>query len=380
MSTSYGVLGTYPPTQCGLATFSAALVRSLASEQNAVQVVAMVDEPVAGFPPEVSHQWIRTKRGGAAAAAAQLSLSDVVIVQHEYGIFGGRDGMDVLDAVRAVTVPVIVVFHTVLTAPTANQRRILVALAAECDVVVTMTWTACSRLVTQYGIDPARVVVIPHGADDTHVPNGIAGRRATGAAPVVLTWGLLGEGKGIEWGIAAMALLRDLDPAPVYRIVGETHPKVVEREGERYRTRLEDEVRRLDLSDVVEFDARYLPTAMLQEIVRSADIVLLPYDSRDQVTSGVLVEAITAGKPVVSTGFPHVAELLSGGMGLLVERADPVGIAEALRRLLTEPGLASGMARQARQMAPDLLWPAVADQYRELGASLVPAVRVAVSA
>ena len=157
-------------------------------------------------------------------------------------------------------------------------------------------------------------------------------------------------------------------------------PKVVEREGERYRTRLEDEVRRLDLSDVVEFDARYLPTAMLQEIVRSADIVLLPYDSRDQVTSGVLVEAITAGKPVVSTGFPHVAELLSGGMGLLVERADPVGIAEALRRLLTEPGLASGMARQARQMAPDLLWPAVADQYRELGASLVPAVRVAVSA
>jgi glycosyltransferase involved in cell wall biosynthesis len=197
---------------------------------------------------------------------------------------------------------------------------------------------------------------------------------------VILSWGLLGEGKGLEWGIEAMSQLGDLDPVPEYHIVGGTHPKVIAWEGETYRRRLEADVARLGVADRVRFDARYLSTDELQRIVEAADIVLLPYDSVDQVTSGVLVEAITAGKPVVSTAFPHAVELLSGGMGLLVDRQDPTAIADAVRRLLTDPTLASQMSEDARRVTPDLLWPAVADRYRDLAATVSPADLVAMSA
>jgi polysaccharide biosynthesis protein PslF len=380
MTTSYGILSTYPPTQCGLATFSAALATALRSWADDVAIVALVDDPEPGFPMEVEHQWVRGQRGGAARAAARLNLHDVVIVQHEYGIFGGPDGSEVLDVVRAITVPVIAVFHTVLTAPTQRQRTILVELARRCDAVVTMTWTARKRLIDQYGVDAGKVSVIPHGAANTHVPVGRRTARLSGTRPVILSWGLLGEGKGIEWGIAAMAELRDVHPAPEYRIVGRTHPKVIEWEGEAYRARLESEVRRLGVEDLVTFDARYLTTDELQRIVQEADIVLLPYDSLDQVTSGVLVEAITAGKAVISTPFPHAVELLSGGLGLLVERQSPSAVAAAVRLLLTDPELAGQMSDEARRVTPELLWPAVADRYRELAATLASIELIGASA
>lgn len=371
MVTSYGILSTYPPTQCGLATFTSALAKSLGSPRDVVGVVEVVD--VAGSAPrrpEVRHQWVRGQEGGAAAAAARLNGFDVVIIQHEYGIFGGADGHDVLDVVRAVTRPIIVVLHTVLTAPSVRQRAILDELVLSSHAVVTMTQTAKDRLVRGYAAAPDKVRVIPHGATDIRLEAGVGGRDE-GAAPVVLTWGLLGEGKGIEWGISAMAQLRDIRPAPRYRIVGETHPKVLERDGEEYRRRLETRARDLDVDDAVTFDARYLETTELSRLVHEADVVLLPYDSREQVTSGVLVEAVTAGRPVVSTGFPHAVELLSSGAGLLVERQDPDAIAAALRRVLTEPGLADSLAAEANRLSPQLLWGAVAQQYRDVASSTV---------
>ena len=364
MATSFGILSTYPPTQCGLATFSAALVGALRSPRDTVGVVGLVDVLDVHRPPEVRHQWVRGQAGGAAVAAAKLNGFDVVLVQHEYGIFGGPDGSDVLDAVRAVEAPIIVVLHTVLVTPTLRQKAILDELVLLADTVVTMTHTAMDRLIANYRVDPAKVRVIPHGAADTRSHRG---RPATGdRPPVVLTWGLIGDGKGIEWGISAMAALRDIDPTPSYHVVGETHPKVVEREGERYREGLRASARALGVDDLVTFDGRYLETGELQDLVRGADVVLLPYDSRDQVTSGVLVEAVTAGKPVVSTAFPHAVELLSSGAGILVPRQDPAAIAAALRRVLTEPGLAQEMAAEAARIAPELLWSAVAEQYRDV--------------
>ena len=369
MVTSYGILSTYPPTQCGLATFTSALAKSLGSPRDVVGVVEVVD--VAGSAPrrpEVRHQWVRGQEGGAAAAAARLNGFDVVIIQHEYGIFGGADGHDVLDVVRAVTRPIIVVLHTVLTAPSVRQRAILDELVLSSHAVVTMTQTAKDRLVRGYATAPDKVRVIPHGAADIRL-QGRAGGRDPDTAPIVLTWGLLGEGKGIEWGISAMAQLRDIHPGPTSRIVGQTHPKVLERDGEVYRRRLETRARDLGVDDAVTFDARYLETTELSLMVHEADVVLLPYDSREQVTSGVLVEAVTAGKPVVSTGFPHAVELLSSGAGLLVERHDPDAIAAALRRVLTEPGLADSLAAEAARLSPQLLWGAVAQQYRDVAAS-----------
>ena len=210
--------------------------------------------------------------------------------------------------------------------------------------------------------------MIPHGAPDLAT---VPAEGPSGSAPVILTWGLLGEGKGIEWGIEAMAQLRDLVPAPSYLITGQTHPRVLERHGERYRRDLAARAGRLGVQDSVRFDARYLGSAELHGLIRAADVVLLPYDSREQVTSGVLIEAVAAGRPVVSTGFPHARELLSGGAGLIVGRRDPAAIAAALRRVLTEPGLADGMTAAARALAPDLLWSAVATRYREAAAAAI---------
>ena len=369
MPTTYGILSTYPPTQCGLATFSLALAQSLASERDVVSVVEVVDDRD-GAPrrSEVRHQWVRGQEGGAAAAAARLNAFDVVIVQHEYGIFGGADGADVLEVVRAVSRPVIVVLHTVLAEPSEHQRAILDELVLLAHTVVTMTQTAKDRLLSGYAPAEDKIRIIPHGAFDIRLDttgdSPVEGRDPH-APPVVLTWGLLGEGKGIEWGIAAMAQLCDLDPAPQYRIVGETHPKVLQRDGEVYRRWLETRAREFGVHDAVSFDARYLETSALSRLVSEADVVLLPYDSPDQVTSGVLVEAVTAGKPVVSTGFPHAVELLSGGAGLLVERQDPDAIAVALRRVFTEPGLAASMAVEANRLSPQLLWGAVGQQYRD---------------
>jgi glycosyltransferase involved in cell wall biosynthesis len=276
--------------------------------------------------------------------------------------------------------PVIVVLHTVLVTPSLRQKAILDELVMLSDAVVTMTLTAKDRLVRNYSVARGKVRVIPHGAVDTRTEGQAAAGRDQNAAPIVLTWGLLGEGKGIEWGISAMSQLRDLHPAPRYHIVGETHPKVLERDGEVYRRGLEARARDLGVDDAVRFDARYLETSKLSRLVQEADVILLPYDSREQVTSGVLVEAVTAGKPVVSTGFPHAVELLSSGAGLLVERQNPDAIAAALRRVLTEPGLADDLAAEADRLSPQLLWSAVAQQYRDLASSALGDDLIRVSA
>lgn len=366
---SYGMLSTYPPTQCGLATFSKALVESLQSAHDHVGVVRVVDaEEISSV---VDHPWVRGTANGPEAAAAALNSHDVAIIQHEYGIFPGPDGDEVLRVARALRVPTITVLHTVLVTPSPHQREILEELARHSSVLVTMTRTARQRLLDHYDVDPTMIQVIPHGAAASPLA-GQPNRPSTTKRPVILTWGLLGEGKGIEWAIEAMGQLGDLHPRPHYWVVGQTHPKVKAQQGEVYRNRL---IERADhvATDLVHFDDRYLTTAELHQLVQQADIVLLPYDSREQVTSGVLIEAVTAGKPVISTGFPHAVELLSGGAGLIVARQDPDSIAQALRRVLTEPGLAASMRAEARRIAPDLLWPAVADRYRQVAAWAVGA-------
>ncbi|WP_456788220.1 glycosyltransferase [Cellulomonas sp. P5_C5] len=370
MAITFGILSTFPPTQCGLATFSSALATHLVEAGADVSVVRLVDDlqpPV----PLVSHQLVTGAPDEARAAAAALNACDVALVQHEYGIYGGADGVDVLDVLARVRVPVITVLHTVLAHPTPHQHEVLARVAAASSMTVTMTEAGRQRLISGWGVDPGSVTVIAHGARDNRAPEGTA---APGhPTPVVLTWGLLGEGKGIEWALEALAGLTDLRPRPTYRIVGQTHPKVLEHSGEAYRHRLESLVDRLGLGTMVQLDDRYLDVSTLQRIVAAADVVLLPYDSPDQVTSGVLTEAVVAGKPVVSTAFPHAVELLSGGAGLLVPRRDPAAIRVALRRVLTEPGLAGAMGAVSRGLAPGLLWSAVAGQYVDLGAGLLSA-------
>ncbi len=383
MPLRYGFLSTYPPTQCGLATFTAALYDELNSlaPGAASGVVRLVDAPAAGpgaplarspgrpAPPGgsvVVGNLVAGTPGGPGEAARLLNGFDVAVLQHEYGVYGGPDGDEVLAVLDAVEVPVIVVLHTVLVTPTPHQRRVLDAIVASADSVVVMTETARARLVEGYRVHPRRVVVIPHGAaDGARAP----ARRAD--RPTILTWGLIGPGKGIEWGIAAMAELAGLEPAPRYVIAGQTHPKVLAREGEAYRDRLTAQVRDLGLTDSVSFDDRYLDVESLAGLVRQADVVLLPYDSVDQVTSGVLIEAVAASRPIVATAFPHAVELLGDGSGLVVPHRDPGAIAAAVRSITTNETVRTGLAGAAAAKAPDLLWPAVAGRYRLLAAGLV---------
>jgi glycosyltransferase involved in cell wall biosynthesis len=368
-----GILSTYPPTQCGLATFSAALTEQLNRPPGAAGVVRIVDRPESHPGAEVAAHVLNGSPGSTAEAVRHLNGFDAVVVQHEYGIYGGVDGCDVVDIVAGLTVPTIIVLHTVLQEPTPRQRRILRWLVESADVVVTMTETARQRLVASYGADPDAVVVIPHGAID-HGPVDTEAARAERLStdrPLVLTWGLLGPGKGIEWAIDSMPGLKDLRPR--YLVIGKTHPKVLERDGEEYRQSLVSRARTRGVADVVELDDRYLDVDELADLVQRADVVLLPYDSHEQVTSGVLIEAVAAGRPVVSTGFPHAVELLGDGTGLVVPQRDPVALEAALRRALHEPGLADGMAERAARKAPDLLWGAVASRYRQIAESLVAA-------
>jgi glycosyltransferase involved in cell wall biosynthesis len=334
----------------------------------------LVDQPVSQLEPGVVAHLVNGSASSVAGAVHKLNDYDVVIVQHEYGIFGGPDGVEVVDLVESLRVPTIVVFHTVLETPTTRQREILERLIRAADAMVTMTKTAQRRLVDLYGADPRAVRTIPHGAIDHHKR---AGGRGTGARPLVLTWGLLGPGKGIEWAIEALPGLRDLNPR--YLVLGATHPRILAREGEAYRNRLSGRARDLDVADLLELDSSYLPAGELFDVVASADLVLLPYDSREQVTSGVLIEAVAAARPIVSTAFPHAVEMLAQGAGLLVPQRDPAALGTAVRQVLSEPGLARTMSARAALQAPALFWDAVADRYRELAEDLCVAALASAS-
>ncbi len=361
---SIALVGTYPPTACGLATFTSNLRAAITvgAPGWVAPVVRVLDRPEPELSEEVAAQWIAGDATSLRRALAAVASSDAVVLQHEYGLFAGVDGEEVLALVDALGPPLVAVLHTVLLEPSVHQRQTLDRVLAAAAAVVVQSETARRRLVAAHGVAPEGVIVVPHGAAENFagpIPLSVAG-------PTVLTWGLLSRGKGIEHGIAALARLGADTPAPRYIVAGQTHPKVQAIEGERYRRGLQAQARRLGVSDRVDFDGTYRDWSSLRELVRSVDVVLLPYDSHDQVSSGVLVEALASGKPVVATRFPHAEELLASGAGILVEHGDAEAMARALARVLSEPGLAEEMSAAARRTAEPMLWPAVGRAYRAL--------------
>jgi glycosyltransferase involved in cell wall biosynthesis len=378
MPATYGFLSTYPPTQCGLATFNAALATHLsagtpgAALRSGVVRLLSQDNTSGGIAldraaPRVVHTWHTDRPGGWSGAAAALNRFDVAVIQHEYGIYPGDAGAEVLPLLRALKAPAIVVLHTVLTHPDKLQRAVLEEIADTAAAVVTMTDTARQRLTANYTVNPRKITVIPHGAGShSAVP------REDHDRPNLLTWGLLGPGKGIEWALRALALLGDLNPAPVYTVAGRTHPKVLEQQGDVYRSSLVALADELGVTGAVHWVDAYLEAGALSRLIRSADAVVLPYDSTEQVTSGVLIEAVGAGVPVVATEFPHAVELLADGPGLLVPHQDPEAMAVAIRHVLAEPGLPGRLAGLTGLAGgPTLRWPAVAARYQSLAARLL---------
>lgn len=369
---TFGMLSTFPPTPCGIATFAAALSAGLVAGGATVDIVRC------GWSPDLEDPLVAAALGDGSTerttqGLAVLNATDVVIVQHEYGIYDGVDGDAVLGLMERITAPIVLVAHTVAAEPTVGQRAVLERACALAAVVVVMTDTARDRLLAGFDVDGEAVVVIAHGAATPPCKPGAPTGSGVGRGrrPRVLTWGLLGPGKGIEWAIDAIAGLADLDPAPIYLVAGATHPKVRERSGEAYRAMLAERAERSGAGSRIVFDDKYRDLRSLTDLIRSADLVVLPYDSTDQVTSGVLVDAVAAGRPVVSTAFPHAAELLGSGAGIVVAQRDALALGDAIRSVLTNPARARAMAAEARRLAPQLSWAAVAARYEALVTGLL---------
>ncbi|CAN5815105.1 glycosyltransferase [soil metagenome] len=365
---SIGFVSTYPPTECGIATFTSALRTAIADERcsaDRLKVVSLVDARRDDAAPEVMFQHVTGDPRSLELAGKALNDMDIAVVQHEYGIYGGADGAEVLDLVTSLKVPSVVVLHTVPANPTPNQRRILEALVRESTRSIVLSQSALSQLLFRYDVAREKVTVVPHGANSDFVPRSLTVER-----PQLLTWGLIGPGKGLETALEAVAELGDLRPQPRYLIQGGTHPKVREGAGNSYFQGLVDRAHSLELDGVVQFDNRYVDLASLNTTIRRADIVVLPYDSTEQVASGVLVEAIAAGKPVVATEFPHAVEMLSTGAGIVVPHRDSAAMATALRRLLTRPDEMAAMGQVAKSLGATLDWANVATSYEDVVQSL----------
>lgn len=360
------IMSTFPPTPCGLATFASALAKGLA--RVGVERIGVVrSTPEAALPwDDMVLSVLKPGSSKSVALAARcLDEFDCALVQHEFGIYGGDCGEEVLDVICATTTPVITTLHTVPLNPIAKQRHVLESVTQMSSAVVTMTHTAKERLASLYDIDEEKVSVIPHGASFAPAPPKTDCDRFD-----LLTWGLLGPGKGIEWVIDAIGMLARSHPHIRYTVAGTTHPKVFERDGDAYRNSLMQRAHTNGVSSQVLFDSKYRSVPDLIDLAHRASLVVLPYDSIDQITSGVLVDAIAAGKPVIATEFPHAIELVGRGCGVVVPHANPEAIAESVATLIDRPGELRMMEEQALEVGQEHDWATIAAAYCQLGDQL----------
>ena len=371
-----GMVSSALPTRCGIATFNEALGTELVHLGHHVGVVRVKKGVRDDNGPSSALFEIGQLNGLALEerrrVSAVLNRCDVVLVEHEFGIYDGPDGVSLLALLALFTVPVVVVLHTVLADPSPHQAEVMAGIIDEAAAIVVMTEGARTTLVNTLDLGDALVSVIAHGAKLDRLVR----TPPRGARPLILTWGLLGPGKGIEWAIDAFTELVDVRPLPLYVIAGQTHPNVFAREGEAYREMLHERVRAAGLESMVVFDDRYRDLGSLHQLIASADVVILPYDTTDQATSGVLVDAVAAGRPVVSTDFPHARELLADGAGFLVSQRNAHEMANVLRLLLTNEAVRVEMAAAARRAAIPLDWRSVATAYATVAHEVLTRTKV----
>jgi glycosyltransferase involved in cell wall biosynthesis len=369
------IVSTYPPRACGLATFARDLRGGLLSAGLTSDVVSVVQEPAGpARRPEVVAELRQHERAAYAAAAERVVVTeaDVVCVQHEFGIFGGPEGGYVLDLMGGVRRPVVTTLHTVLPDPPDHYRRATLAVAGRSDRLVVMTRTARDLLRDVYGVPPPKVAVIPHGTPgldprpdpETKRRLGLEGRT------VLLTFGLLGPSKGVEFALGSLARAVEAQPDLLYVVLGSTHPEIVKREGEAYRERLGAEVVRRGLERHVRFEDRFVDTDDLWDWLTSADVYVSPYPGMDQICSGTLAYALAAGLPVVSTPYLHAREVLADGAGVLVPYGDADAFGAALARFAADPDARAEAAERARAFGATTTWAQTGAAYAALFAEV----------
>jgi len=364
-------VGSYVPRRCGIATFTRDLRAAVAEASAADCPVVAIDEPAAGhrYPPEVRLECGEAEPAAYRQAADFLNLAnaDVVSLQHEFGIFGGVAGDQVLQLVRRLRVPLHTTLHTVLESPDADQRRVLCELFERSARLVVMSRHGREMLVDRHGVSPGKIDLIPHGIPDTpfedaatHKPRfGVEGRR------VLATFGLLSPNKGIEQVIEAMPTILERHPDTVYLVLGATHPRLVASEGERYREELLALADSAGVARQVRLFDRYVAMPELLAFIGCCDIYLTPYLNPAQVVSGTLAYAFGCGKAVISTPYWHAAELLGEGRGVLVPFGDPDAIAREVCGLFDEPRRLEAMRRRSYAAGREMIWSRVALRYLE---------------
>lgn len=374
------IVSTYPPRACGIGTFAADVRGALLGldEIDRVEKVVIVNEPNRPQRPGLTATIAQAVRGDYVRAARILGRLDVdvVLLQHEYGIFGGRDGDYVASLAEELSQPLVVTLHTVLSQPKPHQAKVLAALCRQAELVIVMTDTARRLLVDGGACADDKVRVVPHGAPtvlaqradayalERATGNG-ASRRATygagGQRFLLSTFGLISAGKGLETAIEALPAIVARHPEVLYVIAGRTHPDVAHREGERYRLTLEQAVLDLGLEDHVEFDDRFLSVDEIADLLAATEVFVTPYREREQISSGALTFGIAAGCGVVSTPYWYARDMLASGAGEIVPFADPAALADAVCRYIEVPEQLAAARAEARRIGAQLAWPSVAE-------------------
>jgi glycosyltransferase involved in cell wall biosynthesis len=366
-------LGNYPPRRCGIATFTHDLRAAVATrfpESNST-VLAVTDPGNSyDYPPEVRFEIPEPEIQSYLRAAdfLNLSRSDVLCVQHEFGIYGGPAGSHVIGLLRRARMPTVTTLHTILEHPDADQRAAFTSLI-ECSTrLVCMSERGRKILHSIYQVPDAKIAVIPHGIPDVPFgdPNFYKDLFDVAGRPVLLTFGLLSPGKGVEYAIDALPAIIARHPEVVYIILGATHPNLLKEQGESYRLALESRARKLGVENNVMLVNRYVTHHELCEYIGAADIYLTPYLNESQVTSGTLAYCFGAGKAVVSTPYWHAAELLDEGRGVLVPFRDAGAIASAVNHLLDDENHRHVMRKQAYLLGREMIWHRVAEAYERV--------------
>ena len=362
-------LGTFPPKQCGIATFSTDLRNSLLLQGHKVQVMAVSDEDSTyKYPDEVvfelrqqqEHDYIK-----AADFVNNASHINLMIVQHEYGIYGGEDGEYLLQMVERLHKPFILITHTVLPRPTKGQKQVLNELCQRAAGIVCMTKLSAELLTDLYEAPPELITVIAHGVPEfkRYPQNKLKLKHKLPGLEVISTVGVIGPGKGLELGIRAVAELVPRHPSVRYLILGQTHPMLQKYEGEKYRQMLMDLVQELDIEDNVTFVNKFLSDKELGEYLYMTDIYLSPYPNMDQAVSGTMAFAIGCGRAIVSTPYAYAAEVLSEGRGLLSRGPEPSQLAALIEQILNDKNLQKSLQKKTLELGDSWSWPSVGKQY-----------------
>jgi glycosyltransferase involved in cell wall biosynthesis len=365
-------IGNYLPRQCGIATFTTDLCEAVAAEYSETTCIALPVNDIEGgyaYPPRVRFELIEKDIDSYRRAADFLNINrvDLVCLEHEYGIFGGRAGSHILALLRELSMPVVTTLHTILNEPDEDQFRVLKKVAALSDRVVVMSKRGSQFLQDIYSVVPEKIDLIPHGIPDVPFVDPSFHKDLFGVEGkiVLLSFGLLSANKGIENVIAALPAIVNRYPNVVYIILGATHPQVIEHEGETYRLSLQWMAREKGVESHVIFYNRFVSIEELNEFIGAADIYITPYLNEAQITSGTLAYTLGAGKAVISTPYWYAEEMLADERGVLVPFKNPAALAEQVIDLLDNESKRHAMRKRAYMFGRDMIWPQVARSYME---------------